>query len=264
VNRGGPEEADLASAQRYELKGHRLCGNCWVEGWPANARARSLDGLRLRLDLRLEPLEATKTESDARGGQASATVTEPGLGPVRGFTQRIASRALSVPRSVQALSMAAGLGAVLVSLAIWNTATWNTAAPPPGSTREPVPVAASSRVTAASSEAVAMAPSAVDAGSSGAKASAPLAASPSTGAASASTSALAPAAAAPALKNCPEPSVEQRTAGTPGAATRTHARGRVSLDGASQHPILASTRREASAAASSAEADLLYLFSDIR
>ncbi|HVZ37046.1 MAG TPA: hypothetical protein VG963_31690, partial [Polyangiaceae bacterium] len=131
----------MASAQQYELKGHRLCGNCWVEGWPAHVRPRSLDGLRLRLDLRLEPLEATKTELNPRAEQASATVTEPGLGPARGFTQRITSRALSVPRSVQALSVAAGLGVVLVSLAIWNRG-----APPRGSTPLPLPAAASSRI----------------------------------------------------------------------------------------------------------------------
>jgi hypothetical protein len=239
----------LASAQQDELKGHRLCGNCWVEGWPPGAQPRSLDGLRLRLDLRLEPLDATKTELDPRAEQASATMTEPGLGPARGGTQRIASRAVSIPRSVQALSVAAGLGAVLVALAIWNTA-----APLRESTNLPVPAASSSP---AAPPRGATAPSSEHAGSGGAQASAPLAPSPSAG-----TAALA---AAPPALNCPEPSLERRTsAGTPGALARLHARGRTSLDGTAQHPILASTRREASVAASSAEADLMYLFSDIR
>lgn len=252
IPRRGPEGAELASAQRQEVKGHQLRGNCWVEGWPAGAKPRSLDGLRLRLDLRFEPLEATKTEVDPRAEAAPVTATEPGIGPGRGFTQRIASRAVSIPRGVQALSVALGVGVVLVALAIWNDA-----APP----QQPVagfpsPAASASRAGLPSGGAPGVA-----AGSGDGSLPPGATVHPAPSASGVEAARTAPAA----VQNCPALAAERHGAGeAPGALARARARGRGSADAAPQHPILASTRREARTGASSAEDDLLYLFSDIR
>jgi hypothetical protein len=100
----------LSNTPRHpQKKVRRLRGECLIEGLPTGAGI-PLDGLRLRLDLRLEPASAAETE-------LSALTEQPA--PGRGFTERIVQRALGVPGVYQRWAVLSGLGTLVVTLALW-------------------------------------------------------------------------------------------------------------------------------------------------
>lgn len=83
-----------------------LSGECRIDAIPVNGQAVLIDGLRLRLDLRLAPSAATAKASP--------------------LPQRTSSALL--PRRIQRLAAVAGLAALLGALALWFAG--GTAAPP--------------------------------------------------------------------------------------------------------------------------------------
>jgi hypothetical protein len=101
-----------------QKKVRRLRGECLIEGLPTDAgSAIPLDGLRLRLDLRLEPESAAATERSPLTERTSMTEPLPSGG--RGFTQRLVQQARAVPHAYQRWAVLSGVGTLLVMVALW-------------------------------------------------------------------------------------------------------------------------------------------------
>src|SRR4051812_40415471 len=100
-----------------------LSGECRIDAIPIHGQAVLLDGLRVRLDLRLAP------------SAARAKATDP--------KQR--TGLLLLPRRVQRLAAMAGLAALLSALALWfaggGTLPLQPAPQPPGAPPLPAPMA---------------------------------------------------------------------------------------------------------------------------
>lgn len=112
-----------------------LSGECRIDAIPIHGQAVLIDGLRLRLDLRLAP-------------SAKATDSKQRTGP------------LLLPRRVQRLAAMAGLAALLSALALWF-AGGGTPAPqpaPPATAAPPVPAPTARAVAAPPSVEVATPP----------------------------------------------------------------------------------------------------------
>jgi hypothetical protein len=97
-----------------------LSGECRIDAIPVNGQALLIDGLRLRLDLRLAP---------------SARPAKTGSG----LEQRTSSALL--PRRVQRLAALAGLAALLGALALWFAGGTPAPAPSPRALPPPAPAA---------------------------------------------------------------------------------------------------------------------------
>jgi hypothetical protein len=95
-----------------------LSGECRIDAIPVNGQAVLIDGLRLRLDLRLAP---------------SARPAKTGSG----LEQRTSSALL--PRRAQRLAALAGLAALLGALALWFAGGTPAPAPPPRALPPPAP-----------------------------------------------------------------------------------------------------------------------------
>jgi hypothetical protein len=92
-----------------------ISGECHVEGIPAPGssspgdRRLALDGLRLRLDLRIVP--------GASGGDAAAAAVW------RIESDRLATLSLCAPSTVRRIAMAAGVAALALALGVWFLAS---------------------------------------------------------------------------------------------------------------------------------------------
>jgi hypothetical protein len=120
-----------------------ISGECHVEGIPASGssspgdRRLALDGLRLRLDLRIVP--------GAAGGDAAAAAIW------RIESDRLATLPLCAPSTVRRIAMAAGVAALAVALGVWflaspvtpTDARWASEREPPAGAATPAGEAAS-------------------------------------------------------------------------------------------------------------------------